>query len=241
MTRLNWDTPSNPEYETGADRGVLYPPTGPGVVWNGLRNVGEIAPGVNQEAYYLDGKKFQEFLDEDSFQASLSAYTYPEPLDIYPGSQFGLTYRVMNESEYKVHIIYNALILEDSVAFQTMGNMIDTSDFKWDVYTSPLVIPGYRPSAHLIMDMRLVYPDVKEAIENILYGTSSTLPRLPLPAEISQLFYDLAIFKVTDHGDGSFTIEGPDEAVHMLDATTFELNWPSVILLSEDTYQASNY
>ncbi len=79
-----------------------------------------------------------------------------------------------------------------------------------------------------------------QAIEDLLYGSASTAPRLPDPQEILDLFEEGAILKIIDHGDGTWTAIGPDDVVYMTDPDTFEINWPSVVYLDEDTYQVSS-
>ena len=74
----------------------------------------------------------------------------------------------------------------------------------------------------------------------MIYESSETSARLPEPQEIFDLFEDASILKITDHGDGSWTAEGPDEAIQMLDATSFEITWPSAVYLSSGTYRISS-
>jgi hypothetical protein len=57
MTVLEWDKIGDRRYETGVDRGVLFPPNGPAVPWNGLTAITET---VSREvkSYYVDGVKY---------------------------------------------------------------------------------------------------------------------------------------------------------------------------------------
>ena len=92
----------------------------------------------------------------------------------------------------------------------------------------------------MIINSTIAYPGVLSVIENTLYGSADTSARLPEPQEIFDLFEDGAILKITDHGDGTWTAEGPDSAIQMLSATEFEITWPSAVYLSSDTYRISS-
>ena len=50
----------------------------------------------------------------------------------------------------------------------------------------------------------------------------------------------VADFTVTDIGGGQFSITGSDEAVHMTDATHFQLNSPHVEVFEDGSYSASS-
>ena len=64
MTALVWDADGSRLYETGVDRGVLYPrdPStgayGTGVAWNGLTNVTESPSGAEETALYADNSNY---------------------------------------------------------------------------------------------------------------------------------------------------------------------------------------
>jgi hypothetical protein len=79
-----------------------------------------------------------------------------------------------------------------------------------------------------------------EAVLNVLYGTDTESPRLPTPAELLNLFIDNALLKITDNGDGTWTAEGPDSIISALNADEFKIDWPSVVVLDEDTIQISS-
>ena len=68
MTRLDWSQPK-PKYESGVDRGVLYPSSGAGVPWNGLVTVEEAFSGGESNSYYFDGVKFLEVTNPEDVQS----------------------------------------------------------------------------------------------------------------------------------------------------------------------------
>jgi len=120
-----------------------------------------------------------------------------------------------------------------------MSDSTDTSPFSWNISTVPIKM-GDVSSAHLIIDPRFAYPWVIQELEDLLYGSSGNNPYLPPPEEILDLFEDASILKITDHGDGTWTAEGPDEAIRMLDSTTFEITWPSAVYIDSTTYRISS-
>lgn len=251
MTKLIWGESGSRQYEYGVDRGVFYPKGGVGYAWNGLVEVNESAAETNQSLIYIDGRGHQNRLLTGSFAAAISALTYPVAFEAFDGYSknrsgqrrdiFDLCYRTMQDNEhYVIHIVYNALATPTNRANSSMNSAVDVELFSWDLTTRPELISGARSSSHFIVDTKQVNPGVISALEDRLYGTASAQPSMPKVFELLAIFEAYAIFKVTDNGDGTATISGPDSAVHMLDATSAEFIWPSVVQLSTDTYQLSS-
>jgi hypothetical protein len=118
---------------------------------------------------------------------------------------------------------------------------VNLSDFAWDLYTVPVPTTGLKPFSHLVIDVAPAHPDNITALEDLLYGTVSTDPSLPPPEDIIALFEENAIMTVIDHGDGTWTATGPDDMVHMIDSTTFEVVSPTVFYTDPVTYNVSSY
>jgi hypothetical protein len=116
----------------------------------------------------------------------------------------------------------------------------DGERFVWPFTSLPLSVAGIARTAHLILDTAVAYSSAVVDLEDVLYGTDETDPRLPEPQEVLDIFEANAILQIIDHGDGSFTAIGPDSVVQMLDATSFEISWPSVVILDADTYEVSS-
>jgi hypothetical protein len=200
----------------------------PGVAWNGLSSIQE-SPSSEEQTRYIDGVKTHLRRGRDSFSGTIEAFTYPEP---FPES-FGMSYRVKD----KIHILYNVLLGPSSFNYR----QLDTEPFSWSFTTKPVaIIPSVRMSSHLIVDGSKAYSWTLAALEEVLYGSDSQTSRLPLPQEILNIFDINSILKVTDHGDGSFTVEGPDDVVVMLDLTTFQITWPSAVFIDEESYTISS-
>jgi hypothetical protein len=210
MVQIVWDAIGQRRFETGVDRGVLYPgPLSsymPGVAWNGLTGVDEKSVGDAVQPYYYDGVRYLVLTSQTDFAATISAITYPVELEQYegtyemangisvtqqPSQQFGLCYRTVlgNDVEgvdlgYKLHLIYGAITVPASRGYSTMTNTTPLTPFTWEIDTTPVETPGFKPMAHLVLDSTRIDPATLSIIENILYGDEDTDPRLPLPSEI---------------------------------------------------------
>lgn len=97
MSRIVWDKTGERFYETGTDRGVLYPaldtvvdqtkPYGAGVPWNGLTAVNENPSGAEPTALWADNIKYLNLMSAETFGCSIEAYTYPEEFEECDGSR----------------------------------------------------------------------------------------------------------------------------------------------------------
>lgn len=237
MTRLDWQTVG---YEYGVDRGVFYPPSGAGEAWNGLVSVNEKGVDLQERVVYLDGVKRLNKRSGESFSATIQVLTYPQsfydhllaPLRTAP---FGFSYRVMTEKGYKLHLVYNA---KAQMSDQEYVHD-DSKPFSFDISATPVAVAKASPTAHIVIDG--AWPEVFVALEDILYGTDTADPRLPLPQELIDLFYSHAALQIVDHGDGTWTATGPDNMISMLDLTTFQIDSPSAQMLDSVTYTIDNW
>ena len=244
--RIVWgsDAPS----ETGLDRGVLYLAGGGGVPWNGLVSGDEGSEEIFDKDRYFDGINYTLMQSLGSCAATLQAYTSPEEFDAYDGYQdfkmhqgrreFGLSWR---EPGNEIHILYNCLAMPSKKQFATKTNALNITPIAWDIATRPIAFDSVAPTAHLVVRPADGYPSIIEDFEGMLYGTDSTEPYLPTPQELFEFFETASMFIVVDNGDGSFSVTGPDEMVHMLDATSFELVSPSAIMTNGVSYSVSSY
>ena len=210
MAKLNWGAAGQRFYEAGVDRGVLYPVTGPGVAWNGLISVDESPEGGDSTPYYLDGVKYLNLAEADEYSATIEAYTYPSEFSVCDGTaihrrgllvtqqprqRFGLSYRTMvgndikgTKQGYKIHLVYNALAAPTSRSYETAADTVEALTFTWDLTATPVFLLGLKPSAHIIIDTATATPALITELENTLYGTAISSPRLPTPAELVALF-----------------------------------------------------
>lgn len=237
MSKLIWDDIAARDYEAGVDRGVFYPPNGPGQVWNGLVSVEESPSEADDRPRYLDGKRIGNRRRLGEFSATVSAFTYPKSFS--PGfiapiqrTHFGLSYRTQSRDSYKIHLVYNA------IASPSDSNYVfdDTSPFQWLLTTRGEVGPDGMIVSHLIIDTEVAYPETVQSLENVLYGNEDDDAQLPTPIEVFGIFEDNSILQIIDHGDGTWTAIGPDDVITMLDATTFQIDYPTAVYVSADTY-----
>ena len=236
MTRLDWNTQPR-EYESGLDRAVFYPENSPGEVWNGLIAITDDPDDSDVQVRYIDGVRTQHRRRPGVFGGSIEAITYPASFiaDIFGRrftGTFGLSYRVMAPDSYKLHLVYNVLLSPSP----HMHQQVEVNSFTWGFTTTPVSIPDSKPSAHLVIDSKIAYSWTITAIENILYGTDDTDPRLPDPDELFEIFEENAILRIIDNGDGTWTAIGPDSVIEMLDSDTFQISWPSANYIDADTY-----
>lgn len=227
MTRLTWAPLGERYYETGVDRGVLYPALGPGVPWHGLTAVKEAGSGGSPKAYYVDGYKYLNVSSAEEYEATLEAFAAPfefaecdGTLDIsnglfvtnQPRASFGLAYRtkVGNDIDgpdhgYKIHLVYNALAAPSSRDFSSMSSSAAPSIFSWRISTLAPRITGRKPTAHFVIDSRMTPPTLLRDVEDVIYGSDLTESRLPSVDELIDMFNSYAeIELIAVHNDGEY-------------------------------------
>lgn len=261
MTRLNWGAPGSREYENGVDRGVLYVQGHPGVAWDGLTSVDVSPEGGGSKSYYLDGEKYLLVSTAEEYAATINAFTYPDLFAECDGSRsvrsglkltqqrrklFGFSYRTMigndlkPEAGYKIHLVYNAIAEPSARTNNTQGDSSEPDPFSWSIRTRPPVVPGYKRTAHIEIDSRTTDSKVLKLVEDALYGDDENQPRLPPISEVIEMYDAFFVFVVTDNGDGTATISGPDDAITEIDDGLFQFNWHTVLPVDEDTYTISD-
>jgi hypothetical protein len=233
VTRLIW---SSRQLGVGLDRGVLYPKNAPGESWSGLVSV-DAQSDADVKVRYFDGVRIGSHTGLEDFSGTIEAFTYPEALDqILAQHQnraiFDLSYRIQTRTSYEIHLVYNVLAIPAGHIYQ--HSQVDP--FKWDFTTTPMVVPYAERSAHLIITATDAYSWTLEALEDLLYGSMNNEPSLPSPEGIFEVFEENSILRVIDHGDGSFTVTGPDDAIQVFGDGSFEIDWPSAVYISDDHY-----
>lgn len=239
MTRLIWD---ERPLEVGLDRGVFYTPGGIGEVWNGLTDVKESPSETDSLTRYIDGVKTYNRQKAGEFSGTIQAFTCPDSFFDYAFTQskrrnFGMSYRIMTEDAYEIHLVYN-ILLSPTSQDHSQG---EADPLSWNFTTTPLPIPGMKNSAHLVIDAGSAWPSAVSAIEAVIYGDDSTDAQLPSPMEVADIFEANSVLRIVDNGDGTWTATGPDSAIQMLDSTTFQIDWPSAVYLDDDTYRIQSW
>lgn len=261
MTTLLWDEVGTRFYEAGVDRGVLYSADGTAVPWNGLISVTEQSSGSGGSPVYFDGVKYADIVVLGDFAATIKAYTYPDEFLAFEGvlevgnglfvvnqkpTRFGLSYRTRISSDldadegYKIHLLYNLLATPSQKDYQTLSEEGSAIEFEWNITAVPGEVPGFRPSAHVIFDTRRMSPILLQDIEETLYGNDFDDARLPPISTLTTFVGSWVIIRITDNGDGTWTAEGPDDLITMLDSTTFQIIQANAEYLDADTYIISD-
>lgn len=200
MSKIVWDANGERFYETGVDRGVLYPykngAYAKGVAWNGLTAVTESPEGAEPNPIYADNIKYLNLMSVEDFKCTIEAYTYPEEFGECDGSAaiatgvtigqqkripFAFTYRTKlgNDTDgsdygYKLHIVYGCMAAPTEKGYATVNDSPEAITFSWEVTTTPVEWPGdYKPSAHIEIDSTKADSASLTALENWLYGTDS--------------------------------------------------------------------
>lgn len=214
MPKIKWDQTGERYYETGVSKGVLYPYANNayanGVAWNGLINVSESPEGAEATPLYADNIKYLNLMSAEEFKATIEAYTYPDEFAACNGeasleegvsigqqkrSQFGLSYQtkigndVDSELGYKIHLVYGALAAPSEKAYATVNDSPEAITFSWEISTTPVEVPGFKPTASLVIDSTKVDPAKLVEFEKKLYGDETTEATLPLPSEVATLFH----------------------------------------------------
>ena len=211
MAILTWDGTGERKFETGVDRGVLFPMTtggvyGAGVPWNGLVSVTDSPSGAESNPQYADNIKYLDLRGPEELGGTIEAFTYPDEFGVCDGSfeptpgltlnqqgraKFGFCYRTKkgNDAEgmdagYLIHIWYGCTANPSEKQYSTVNDSPEALTFSWEVTTDGVATPGRKPIASLTIDSTKLAEAKLKLVEDALYGTAAAEPTLPLPAEI---------------------------------------------------------
>lgn len=213
MSKLVWDQVTERLYETGVDRGVVYPQTNgaypKGEAWNGLTNVTLSPSGAEPTPLYANNHKYLNLMSVEELGGSIEAYMFPDSFaecngfatiaeGVRIGQQkrkaFGFCFRnlIGNDDEgttygYKLHLVYGALASPSEDANATVNDSPEAKTMSWEFSTTPVEAAGFEPTSHIEIDSTLVDAEKLAALEAILYGTEEKEAYLPLPDEVATL------------------------------------------------------
>ena len=216
MAKLTWDQTGDRLYETGVDRGVLYPITsgstyGTGVAWNGLTTVTESPSGAESNPQYADNIKYLDLTSAEEFGFTIEAFTYPVEFEECDGSaqladgitigqqsrkMFGFSYRTLVGSDtegtdhgYKIHLVYGCKAAPSEKSRATVNDSPEAVAFSWECTTTPVNVNGHSPTSHLVVDTTIADSTKVTQLETKLYGDDSAgTPSLPTPDEVYSMF-----------------------------------------------------
>ena len=214
MAELKWDNPGERYYETGVKNCILYVQDAEGnypkgVAWNGITAITESPSGAESEPLYADDTKYLNLISNEEFGATIEAYTYPDEfaecdgtaelaegikLGQQPRKQFGLCYLTTlgndlkkNDYGYKLHLVYGCTAAPSEKGYATINDSPEAITFSWEVSTTPVDVPGFKPTAHIEIDSTKVKPEDLAKIKAKLWGSATEEATLPLPNEIKTL------------------------------------------------------
>lgn len=235
MSKIVWDKTGERFYETGVDHAVLYPIDAEGlynggVAWNGITAINESPSGAEPNNLYADNIKYLVLVGAEDFDLTIEAYTYPDEWEQCDGSAeiapgvlagqqnrkiFGLSYRTKlgndvdgQDHGYKLHLVYGGLASPSERGYQTVNDSPEPINPSWEVTTTPVDVPGFKPTARLIITSTKADPAKLAALETILYGSEEAEPRLPLPGEVIELLKADAVTVITAAESGDTTLFG---------------------------------
>ena len=184
-----------------------------GFAWNGLTGVTESPSGAEASPMYADNMKYLNLISVEQLGGTIQAFTYPDEFAECDGSlepiagvrfsqqnrkMFGLSYRTLlgnaiegTEFGYRLHLVYGAMASPTEKAYNTVNESPEAMPLSWTFTTTPVEVTisdtRYKPVALITIDSNTVDPAKLASFEDILYGTSSLAPRLPLPGEVVSL------------------------------------------------------
>lgn len=212
--KLVWDQTGERYYETGIDRGVVYPQDASGKypkgeAWNGLISVTKSPTGAEATPLWANNHKYANLYSAEELAFTIEAYMYPDgfaacngEVELMEGvrigqqkrSPFGLVYRnwVGNDTAgtkaaYILNIIYGATAKPAEEADTTINESPEAKTMSWECDTVPAEVEGHEPSASLEIDSRKFEASALKALEDALFGTDDKEAYLPLPAEVITL------------------------------------------------------
>lgn len=269
MSKIKWDETGKRFYETGVDHAVLYPidsegTYSSGVAWNGITAITESPSGAEANPLYADNIKYLNLIAAEDFGATIEAYTYPDEWAVCDGSAeiapgimagqqsrktFGLCHRTKvgndidgQEHGYKLHLIYGALASPSERGYQTINDSPEAITFSWSVTTTPVAVPGFKPTAIITVDSTKTDASKLAELEDILYGTDAIEAKDAVYAETTdeepasgKTYYTKSGDVYSEFEDNAFVpgttyYEMVSPASEATEATTARLPLPSEII-----------
>lgn len=218
MAKLLWDQIGERTYETGVDKGVVYPQVGgaypAGAAWNGLTAVNLSPSGAEPSPLYANNAKYLNLMSVEELGGTIEAYTFPDEFaecdgakELVPGVKirqqtrkpFGLSFRTLigNDTEgtkhgYKITLVYGCLSSPSEQSNATVNDSPEAKTMSWSFSTTPVEVEGFEPTASIEINSLDVDPIKLKALEDALYGTADKEAYLPLPAEVVTLIGEAA-------------------------------------------------
>lgn len=214
MAKLVFDELGKRFYETGVSNAVLFPQADDGtypkgVAWNGITAANESPSGAESNDQYADNMVYLSLTGAEKFEGTIEAFSSPAEFDECDGMKelskgltvhqqtrkpFGFAYKSIlgndikgNDYGYKLHIWYGCKAAPSERAHSTVNDSPEPQNPSWSISSTPVAVPGAKPSSVLTFNSTTTPVDKLKKIEDILYGTDEADARLPLPTELLEL------------------------------------------------------
>jgi hypothetical protein len=237
---------------------MLYTTDQSGVPWVGVTGIVENAMG-SVESFHFDGVKYNDLVSVGDFNGSITAFTYPDEFLPYDGyeldqsgvyltdqraGRFSLSYTTAIGDDlvgfnrgYKIHLVYNLTALPSAKSWSTLGLTGDPNKFTWNISAIPERVSGHRPTAHVVIDSEKIDAMLLMDIEDILYGSEETEPRLPSLGQFLAFIRDWERFVIVDNGDGTWTASSKSVGdITMVTADEFSITHPNANFVDAVSY-----
>ena len=214
MAKLIFDELGKRFYETGVSNAVLFPQADDGtypkgVAWNGITAANESPSGAESNDQYADNMVYLSLTGAEKFEGTIEAFSSPAEFDECDGMKeiskgltvsqqtrkpFGFAYKSIlgndtkgNDYGYKLHIWYGCKAAPSERSHSTVNDSPEPQNPSWSISSTPVAVPGAKPSSVLTFNSTTTPADKLKKIEDILYGTDDADARLPLPTELLEL------------------------------------------------------
>ena len=145
----------------------------------------------------------------ENFEGTIEAFSSPAEFDVCDGmteiakgvkahqqnrKSFGFAYQSIigndikqNEYGTKLHLWYGCKAAPTERAHSTVNDSPEPSNPSWSITSTPVDVPGHRPTSVLTVNSTKVTPEKWKALIDAIYGTDAAEPYLPTPAQVIQL------------------------------------------------------
>lgn len=204
MAVITWDDVADRSYETGVDRGIIYVQDKDVAPWNGLISVVENEVGLVIEQNKFDGVTYSNLALGGSYQCNIVTFNFPDYVDecignyvVFPGVTltgqqrvtFEFSYRTMiNETDYKLHLVYGCLASIKSRGTKTMADGVDPETYEFVVTAKAPVSDSFKRTSHICIDSRKANPADLAELEDMLYGTDDDPGVFPAQSDLIAIF-----------------------------------------------------
>lgn len=232
-----------------------------GEAWNGLTKFQKSSEGGDSEAIYADNIKYLNLTSTEDKKGQITCYTFPDgwyecqgvqKLSGIPGlrigqqvrKSFGFSCRTLigNDTEgdaygYTIHIVYGAKASPTDEEYNTVANNPEAAELSYDFETTPIDVGhGLKPSAMFEINSTDFTEETisrLHALEDILYGTPTSDPRLPSIAEVIAILGNTATYTLTiTQGEGT-TVTVKRNNVNLSDGAELAVGDALTIIVSD--------